>query len=84
MVWIGFIAGALTSVAALPQVVKTVRTRSTRDLSVWQPLLLTVGVGLWMYYGYSIKDMPLITMNILPLGANAILLAMKIKEKQCQ
>ena len=31
--WIGMIAGALTTCAFVPQVVKTVRSRSTGDLS---------------------------------------------------
>jgi MtN3 and saliva related transmembrane protein len=73
-------AGILTSVAALPQVVRTVHTRSTNDLSLWQPVLLTIGVGLWMAYGINIGDIPLITMNILPLGANLLLVGMKLRE----
>jgi MtN3 and saliva related transmembrane protein len=80
MIWMGMVAGSLTSVAALPQVVKTVRTGRTNDLSLWQPVLLTVGVGLWMAYGINIGDIPLITMNILPLGANLLLVGMKLRE----
>lgn len=81
MTWIGLLAGALTSVAAIPQVIKTFRTKSTRDLSLWQPLLLTVGVSLWIVYGYTIKDTPLIVMNILPLAANIALAVAKITSK---
>lgn len=76
----GFVAGLTTSVAALPQVVKTIRTHSTRDLSLWQPLLLTVGVRFWMLYGAIIKDIPLLVMNVLPLGANMLLAILKMKE----
>lgn len=82
MTWIGLIAGALTSIAAIPQVVKTIRTKSTRDLSLWQPLLLTVGVSLWILYGFTIRDIPLITMNILPLIANVVLAVAKITAKE--
>ncbi|MGE3549236.1 MAG: PQ-loop domain-containing transporter, partial [Geobacter sp.] len=35
--WIGLIAGLLTSIASVPQVVKTWRSRHARDLSIWQP-----------------------------------------------
>lgn len=84
-IMIGLVAGLITSVAALPQVVRTIRTKSTRDLSLWQPTLLTVGVGLWMVYGFRIGDVPLVTMNILPLGANIVLVAMKLQEnRKCQ
>lgn len=77
---IGLVAGLITSVAALPQVVRTIRTKSTRDLSLWQPALLTVGVGLWMVYGFKIGDVPLVAMNVLPLAANIVLVAMKLQE----
>jgi len=85
MMSIGFLAGILTSIAALPQVVKTIKTGSTRDLSLWQPALLSVGVALWLVYGLQIGDVPLVVMNILPLGANIALTAMKLRENRtCQ
>ncbi len=74
---LGLIAGALTSVAAIPQLVKTLRTRHARDISVWQPLLLSVGVALWMIYGMLINNLPLILANIIPLVCNALLTGLK-------
>ena len=76
---IGFAAGALTSVAAVPQVIKTLRSRHVRDISIWQPLLLAFGVALWMFYGILIADVPLILANITPLICNIILTAMKLR-----
>jgi MtN3 and saliva related transmembrane protein len=77
--WIGLIAGLLTSIAALPQVIKTWKSRHARDLSIWQPLLLSVGIALWLIYGMLIKDLPLILANIIPLICNILLTIMKIK-----
>lgn len=77
--WIGLIAGLLTSVAAVPQVIKTWRSRHARDLSIWQPLLLSAGIALWLYYGILIKDTPLILANITPLVCNLLLTGMKIR-----
>ncbi len=74
---IGLVAGTLTSIAALPQLVKTLRTRHTRDISIWQPLFLTVGVALWMVYGVLIRDLPLILANIIPLACNCALCVLK-------
>ena len=76
---IGLVAGTLTSLASIPQVFKTLKTRHVRDISVWQPLLLAFGVALWMVYGILINDMPLILANITPLICNAVLTGMKIR-----
>ena len=76
---IGLVAGTLTSIASIPQVVKTLKTRHVRDISVWQPLLLAFGVALWMVYGILINDLPLILANITPLICNAVLTGMKIR-----
>jgi len=76
---IGLVAGTLTSIAAIPQVIKTLQTRHVRDISVWQPLLLSFGVALWMIYGILIGDVPLILANITPLICNAILTGMKLR-----
>lgn len=76
--YIGFVAGALTSVAAIPQVVKTLKTRHARDISIWQPLLLACGVGIWIIYGVLIHDLPLILANIVPLVCNALLTGLKL------
>jgi MtN3 and saliva related transmembrane protein len=76
---IGLLAGTLTSIAAIPQVIKTLKTRHVRDISVWQPLLLAFGVALWMMYGILINDFPLIVANITPLICNVILTGMKIR-----
>lgn len=73
------VAGALTSIAAIPQVIKTMKTRHVRDISIWQPLLLAIGVTLWMIYGVLISDMPLILANITPLICNVVLTYMKIR-----
>jgi len=76
---IGTIAGILTSLAAIPQVIKTLKSRHVRDISIWQPLLVTIGVALWMIYGILIRDLPLIIANIIPLVCNAVLTGMKMR-----
>jgi MtN3 and saliva related transmembrane protein len=76
---IGLVAGTLTSIAAIPQLVKTLRTRHARDISVWQPLLLAIGIALWLMYGILIHDMPLILANIVPLICNIMLTILKVR-----
>ena len=76
---LGMIAGTLTSIAAIPQLVKTLRTRHARDISIWQPLLLAVGIALWLVYGMLIHDTPLILSNIIPLICNIMLTILKLR-----
>ncbi len=76
---IGLVAGTLTSVAAIPQVIKTLKTHHVRDISIWQPLLLSFGVALWMIYGILIGDVPIIIANVTPLICNVILTGMKLR-----
>jgi MtN3 and saliva related transmembrane protein len=75
---LGLVAGTLTSIASVPQLVKTLRTRHARDISVWQPLLLAFGVALWLVYGILIHDTPLVLANIVPLICNIMLTILKL------
>lgn len=75
---IGTIAGVLTSIAVVPQVVRTWRTKHAKDLSIWQPLLLVVGMLLWLIYGLMIGDNPLIVANTFSLACYLLLIGMKI------
>jgi MtN3 and saliva related transmembrane protein len=76
---IGLVAGTLTSIAAIPQLVKTLRTRHARDISVWQPLLLAIGISLWLVYGMLVHDLPLVLANIVPLICNIMLTILKLR-----
>lgn len=61
--YIGLLAGILTSASLLPQVYKVYTTKLTRDISFWWTLLLTIGIYLWLIYGFTIHDVPLIVAN---------------------
>ena len=75
---IGLLAGAITTGAAIPQVVKTYRSRHARDISIWQPVLLNVGMSLWLIYGIALRDTPLIWANAISLICYTALMIMKI------
>jgi len=74
---LGLVAGAVTSIAAVPQVVRAYRTKRVRDISVWQPVILVAGMILWLAYGVMIGDIPLIAANIFSIVCNGILIVMK-------
>ena len=77
--WIGGLAAFLTTVSWLPQAVKTITTRQTRDISLWAQALLFVGIALWLVYGVYINSWPLIGANVVTIVLIRIILVMKIK-----
>jgi uncharacterized protein with PQ loop repeat len=49
---LGLVAGALTTAAFLPQVLKTWKSRSAKDLSLGMFSLFCLGVAMWLAYGF--------------------------------
>lgn len=76
---IGTAAALLTTLSFLPQVIKTHRTRQTKDLSVWMLSVLAVGVLMWTVYGFLLNEMPLIIANSVTFFLVSYILVMKIK-----
>ena len=76
---LGFVAGALTTFAFFAQVVKTVRTRSTRDISLAMVLLTSTGLFLWFIYGLWLRALPIIVVNLLSLILTLTLVVLKLK-----
>jgi MtN3 and saliva related transmembrane protein len=76
---IGALAGALTTIAFIPQVWRVWQTRSARDLSLSMYLIFTAGVALWLVYGLSLGALPIIVFNSVTLVLAATVLAMKIR-----
>lgn len=76
---IGYVAAALSSVSFLPQVVKTWRTKSARDLSWLMLVVFMLGLVLWEIYGIWIQSMPMILVNLLLLSSAGVILVCKIR-----
>ena len=64
---LGFVAGTLTTLAFLPQVIKTWRTKSSNDLSMSTLGMICTGVLLWLVYGLLVGDLPIIAANAVTL-----------------
>jgi MtN3 and saliva related transmembrane protein len=76
---IGGVAGVLTTVAFVPQVIKTWRTRRADDLSIGMLLLFTLGVALWGAYGLLVGAMPVIAANGVTLILAVAMVVMKLR-----
>jgi len=73
---LGLLAGTLTTIAFLPQVIRTWKSKSTKDLSLTMLGTFTTGVLCWLIYGLMIDSLPIILANavtFLLAGANVIL-----------
>lgn len=75
---IGIVAGTMTTASFLPQVIKTWKTKSARDLSLGMYLIFCIGVTLWLIYGIIKMDIPIIASNVVTLTLAVMLLIMKL------
>ncbi|MBI5642684.1 MAG: SemiSWEET transporter [Deltaproteobacteria bacterium] len=75
---LGLIGGTLTTVSFFPQVIKTIRTRSAKDVSLWMFLILNTGILVWIVYGFFINSIPVIAANIVSFVLVSIILVLKI------
>jgi len=78
---IGLTAATLTTTAFIPQALKTIKTKNTKDLSLGMYLILTTGILFWLVYGILIRDFPVIIANGVTLFFALIILVNKIKYK---
>jgi MtN3 and saliva related transmembrane protein len=76
---IGLTGAALTTFSFLPQAVKAIRTKHTKDLSMPMLVMLICGIVFWVTYGIFIKDIPLIVANSISLVLMTILFFIKRK-----
>jgi MtN3 and saliva related transmembrane protein len=77
--WVGYAAAILATSSFLPQVIKTVRSGQTKDISLAMYLLFCSGVALWTVYGVMIHATPVIVANLATLLLAGTILLMKIK-----
>lgn len=76
---IGGVAAVLTTIAFIPQVIKSWQTRSTRDVSLGMFVIFGTGLSLWLIYGFIIDSMPIIAANTVTLTLVAAMIAMKLR-----
>jgi MtN3 and saliva related transmembrane protein len=75
----GYLAGTLTTISFVPQVLRTWKLRETKDFSLAMLLLFAAGMLLWTAYGIWITSVPIIAANVITFGLVLVLLGMKIR-----
>jgi len=76
---LGYIAGLLTTLTFLPQVIKTVKEKSAKDVSLNMFLIAATNQVLWVIYGALKKDLVIILTNVLILVLSLTMIFLKLK-----
>jgi MtN3 and saliva related transmembrane protein len=79
MEWAGYLAAVMTTLAFVPQAVKTIRTRDTRSISLGMYVVFTIGIAFWLVYGIALHSTPMILSNIVTFLLSATILGLKLK-----
>ena len=76
---IGYAAALLTTLAFIPQAWRSWRTRDLSGISLFMYALFTLGVTLWLVYGFLIGSPPIIVANAITATLAGMVLALKIR-----
>lgn len=76
---IGSIAAILTTAAYIPQTIKVLRYKHTRDLSLGMYIMITAGIFCWCVYGILLGSPSLILANGISCALSGLILIMKIR-----
>lgn len=76
---LGYTAGLLTTLTFLPQVVKTVKEKSAKDVSLNMFLIAAANQILWIIYGILKADFVIILTNVLILVLSVTMIVLKLR-----
>ena len=74
----GYFAAILTTLAFLPQLIKTLKTKKADDVSLITLIMFMTGVLSWIIYGYKIASTPILIANIITFILNLLILIFKV------
>jgi MtN3 and saliva related transmembrane protein len=80
--WIGILAGVLTAVSLIPQIVKIVKEKKSEDISFVYLSILLAGLGLWIVYGVLRNDVPVIATNVVSVVINLVTVFVGMKYRK--
>lgn len=79
---IGIVAGVLTSVSLLPQLIKIIREKKAQNISYLMLIVLISGLGCWVWYGVLREDIPIIVTNSISFLINSLVIFYTVKYKE--
>ncbi len=76
---IGYIAAVVGIFVMLPQVVKSLKTKKTEDVSMGMVVLYVLNCFLWLIYNVLISATPAVVANAVGLVISVVQLMVKLK-----
>ncbi|HRN76727.1 SemiSWEET transporter [Ottowia sp.] len=76
---LGLVATCFTTSSFVPQVWRTWKTRDVSGISLPTYVIITVGLALWLVYGWLRGDMPLMVANAVMVVLTGAITVMKIR-----
>ena len=76
---LGMLAGALTTIAFLPQLLRVWKRKCARDISGMTFGIFVAGIATWLAYGLLLGSLPIIAANSVTLVLAAAILALKFR-----
>jgi MtN3 and saliva related transmembrane protein len=76
---VGFIAGILTSINIIPQIIQSIKTKKVEDISLWMFIIYDIGLMLWVTYGIMILSYPIIVMDGIACLSSLVMTYIKIR-----
>lgn len=76
---LGYAAATLTTASFVPQAWLTFKTRDVRGISLGMYSAFTLGIALWLVYGWRIEAWPVVIANVITLALAASILVMRVR-----
>jgi len=76
---LGYVAGLITAFTFLPQVLKTWKTKSAKDVSLAMFVIALSNQVLWLAFGILREDPVIIITNAVMLVMTSLMIALKLK-----
>jgi len=78
---LGYSAGAITALTFLPQVIKTWKERSAKDVSLWMFIIAAINEVMWIWYGVLLNNWVIILTNTIVLAMSSTMIYLKLRYK---
>ena len=78
---LGYAAGAITSLTFLPQVIKTWKEKSAKDISLLMFVIAAINEVMWIAYGALLNNWVIILTNAIVLAMSLTMIYLKFRYK---
>jgi len=78
---LGYAACAVTTLTFIPQVIKTWREKSAKNVSLMMFIIAFINEVMWIAYGVLRPDMVIVVTNVIMISLCSVMISLKLKYK---